>query len=332
MITDPLEEKVEKGGSQFADVSNYLSANQQQGKRLASQVGQNVVSAGNQARESLDKTKTGFNTAVNASTVPYNEAIVQRAQTDPRSFYNYATPQGSQENSQNQGRGNGNRSGSGNGDVKGHGKISNYLSQQSSQQPMQNQPIAPIFAPERTAGTSADVAEFQKMRDATYTGPMDLTGQEGYGQAQTDEQKASLMAGQTDDAIGQQDLLSGLYQGSAGRSSPLDQLLLGTGQAQGVLQGAAGQNADISGMTDRANVDSIAASDAARATTDKTREAVQNAMYGEGGAFQGLQSDWQASQQKGGGKGWKENQALKQDELKQKLDALNRLMGTDYKA
>src|SRR5882757_9847055 len=62
----------EKGGTPFADISRYISQNEPQAQRLASQVGQGIVQSGNTARGDLANEGNTFNTAVTAGTTPLN--------------------------------------------------------------------------------------------------------------------------------------------------------------------------------------------------------------------------------------------------------------------
>lgn len=329
MFPEEEKPKVQKGGSQFADVSQYLAANKPQAQRLASTIGQNVVSAGNQARQSLDATKQNFNQQVNSSTVPYNQALAQRAQQDPRSFYGgYAqipqAPANAQQWKSMKTTG---------GPQKPTGKFGNiaqYLSQNKGGIPIvPEKPIANV--PSQIAPASPqDLLDFQAMRDANYTGPNDLTGVEGYSDAMANEQSATDMTNNVGTEIGRQDLLNPLYEGSRGGSA-LDQALLGTGGASSILNDAAGQNADVIGAGEKANTEAMAAADAARATNAETASKIDQGMFGEGGAFRTLQDQYAKNQAIKGGGPWKKAQKAATDQdMSQRLDALNRLMGTGY--
>ena len=319
MILPTEEEKKKKanaGGSQFADVSAYLSQNKPQAQRLASSIGQNVVQAGNQARQSLGNTQNTFNQQLQTSRVPYNENLANRAATDPRSFYSQPPPVQADTKKQKSGPG-GNRGGN---QFVG----AQYLTQggnPSGGKKGRFENLMPSIAQQpQAAPNPQDVLDFQKMRDAQYKGPMDLTGVEGYQDAVGQEANAADMTQNLGNEIGLQDLLANL----TGRSSnPLDQALLGGSQAQGILQNSGLQNADIPGMTNLANENAMTQATGAQTEADNTRGQIDKSIYGPQGALPTLQ---EKADQKGGGKGWKQNQA----QYQQTLEALNKLMGTDY--
>lgn len=318
MFDEEEKPKVQKGGSQFADVSQYLSANQPQAKRLASQVGQGVVNAGNQARQSAGAVQQKFNENVQTNTVPYNQGVAQKAMQDQRSFFQgYQPIQQAPQNTKdwqamrkqtNQQIGGGGK----------FGNLSHYLSQ-GGKQPIPVVPPSPI-----TPTNTDDIAAFQAMQSGEYAGPQSLAEDAGYADALAREQEAAKMTANLGTEVGRQDLLSGLYEGGRGGSA-LDQLLLGGSDAQGILGNVATQNADIPGALEGANEQSIATADTAEATNAATRDKFNQEI---GGSLQGLQDQQaQLANQRGGG--WKRAQRQTQQmDIQQRLDALNRLMGT----
>lgn len=332
MFPDEEEKpKVQKGGSQFADVSAYLSANKPQAQRLASQVGQNVVNAGNQARQAAQPIQQKFNEQVQANTVPYNQAIAQKAQQDPRSFFQgYQPIQQAPTNAKdwqsmrkaaNQQISGGNK----------FGNMAQYLSQNKKGG-------IPIVAPHDATPESApitptspdDLAAFQAMRDANYQGPESLSQDAGYGNALDLQNTAAGMTSDVGNDVGREDLLKGFYEGSKGGSA-LDQMLLGGGEAKPILDQSAKENADLPGALEKANDASMVQADAARQTDEDTRNKIAQGMLGEGGALQGLQSQRDQLGNKAGGAPWKRMQyQTQQADLNQRLDALNRLMNTQY--
>ena len=320
---EELKPKVQKGGSQFADVSAYLNANKQQGQRLASTVGQNVMDASNKARQSNSGLQQKFNEKVQTNTVPYNQGLAQKAMQDPRSFFQgYQPIQQAPQNAKDWQamRKQTNQQISPKGKF---GNLSHYLSQ-GGKKPIPIVPPQPT-APEPITPTNPDdIAAFQAMQNANYAGPQSLADDASYGDALAQEQEAAKMISGLGNEVGRQDLLSGLYEGGRGGSA-LDQLLLGSGEAQGILGNIATQNADISGALEGANEQSIATADAAEATNAATRDKFNQEI---GGSLQGLQSQQAELAKKRGGPQWKRQQREAQSiDVQQRLDALNRLMG-----
>lgn len=318
MMLMPTEEekkaKAAAGGSQFADVSRYISQNQPQAQRLASTVGNTVVQAGNQARQANQNVQQNFNQQVQNARTPYNEAVANRAATDPRSFYQYQRPVIPKQTVNGANKGDSNRGG---------GRFKNLM-------PMVAQQAAPTqqVVPSQPM-TQADVDEFQRMQKGEYTGPNDLTGIEGYGDLASKEAAAYQAAQNVTSDVGREDLLTA----ATGKPmNALDAMLLGGGDANGILEKAAAENAGISGMSDVNNEKAISDALAAKQNNLEGAAKIDELMYGPQGAFTELKSGYDALDKKrGGGKGGKQSRELQRQDYAQKLEALNRLMGTDYK-
>jgi len=275
MILPTEEEKKKKaaaGGNQFADVSSYLSQNQPQAQRLASNIGQNVVQAGNQARQAVGNTQNTFNQQLQTSRVPYNQDLANRAATDPRSFYRQATPTPPQPTGNRKMKGINYLTRSGGGG--GEGRFKNLMPALTQVQ----QPLVDVNSPINPE----DVAAFQRMRDAEYKGPMDLTGIEGYQEAVGQGANAAGLTDKLGNEIGIQDLLATLTGRSA---NPLDQALLGGGNAQGILQNSGKENADVPGMAKLANENAMTQATDAQTEANTTRENIDKSIYGPEGAL-----------------------------------------------
>lgn len=234
---DPYASPENRGGSQFADVSRYLTQNRDASNRLASKIGNQAVTAGNQARSDIAGVQNSFNQAANSSVIPYNQDVANRAATNPMSFfnYNYVTQ------------------------TKGHGP----------KHPAQSQ-VVQGTTPTGVADQAA-LDQFNAMKNASYTGPTDLTGQQGYGTAVANAQKAANITGQLGTDIGRSDLLQGMYGGKTNvGASALDRLLLGGGDSMNILNQAAANNQGIGSAVTNANNAAVNSANAIAAANSDT--------------------------------------------------------------
>jgi hypothetical protein len=276
------------GGSQFPDVSRYLSQNAQQGKRLAAKVGGNVVQAGNQARNlaseqagKLNNATQSFNQNLTANKVaPANQNIINRAASNPTSFF--------QPMARDPGRG-------------------GFPTATATQPYPTKQYAAPggrmIDAPAQSTASfggplqiedQAGLDQFKGMRDAAYKGPSELGYDGDYQGLDQSVSAASDATGKAKTDSGRLDLLRSLYGG--GVNSPgvanLDNFLLRGSGAQNVIGRAAAQNAGVEGLgTAARSAESAAETDAlgkAKAENDAAtgvRNQVQDAFLGPQGAY-----------------------------------------------
>lgn len=314
MIFPTEEEKKQKanaGGSQFADASQYISQNQPQAQRLASNIGNNIVQQGNVARQNNQNVQQNFSQQVQSSRIPYNEAIANRAAADPRSFYTYqrSTVPVAQPNGNKGKKGGGNR----------FKNMMPMIAQQNTQ--AVEAPVNPV--------SEADIASFQKMQKGEYAGPQDLTGIEGYGNLSAQENAAAQAAENVGSEVGREDLLKSV---TGKPINALDAMLLGGGQAQSILGGAAAQNDGIDGLSALNNEKAIAEALAAKQANAQGAAKIDEMMFGPQGAFNNLKDMYTQTTKKtpGGGKDRRAIQTAQKQDYAQQLDALNRLMGTKY--
>lgn len=317
MMLLPTEEEKKKqanaGGSTMADPSRYISQNQPGAQRLASSIGNNVVQAGNQARQANQNVQQNFSQQVQSSRVPYNEAVANRAAADPRSFYNYQRP----EIPQSQERG---TRGKQQNQQRGSGRFKNMMPMIAQNAQNAQTPAAVV--------SQEDIEAFNQMRQGNYAGPQDLTGIEGYGNLAAQEAAATDAAANTATDVGREDLLSSFTNKPV---NPLDSMLLGTGPSLGILGDAAAQNKGIAGLSDLNNEKAISEALAAKQANMEGASKIDKMMFGPEGAFNTLKDRYSSiANQKGGGSKRQAREIQKQD-YAQQLEALNRLMGTDYK-
>jgi hypothetical protein len=305
---------VNKGGSSFPDISRFLSQNKPQANRLASRIGNQYLGQANQGAQQLGNIRGQFNTAVNASRVPFNQDIANRFSNDLRSFWNFPTAStpyqpgpGGKKNKGNQDqtiyRANGN------GKNKGPSQVQPDLNTPADQAPVGITPTS-----------QADLDAFIAMRDANYTGPTDITQQEGYGDAIANLQAGNKFSNFANDSSAINDELNKFAgPGYSSGASALDNLLLGSsGDAQGILGQASDQikQMGIPEMIGGLPAESNEFANAAREETDATRGQISSLADAELGELRDLY-------------GSKKSKKIR-PQLDQTLEALNMLMGTEY--
>ena len=201
---------VNRGGSQFADVSRYLTQNRQGADRMAGRVGGEVVNAGNNARADLANTQGNFNKQVAAGTPVAPPPATPAPAT--------ATPVAPAQAQVLKGR-------RGGGQQKRDPRIFNMLAQGGGAQ--MQQPLAPVAAPA-----------------PQYTGPDQLNQAQGFAGTEASIKSAQDAASGLRTGAGVNDALQGLYGAQrSGGVSALDNALLG--RSGGILGGAADQNAGL---------------------------------------------------------------------------------------
>lgn len=293
----------DKGGSQFPDISRYLSQNEAGGKRLASQYAGKVATQGNEARQGVTNLQNAFNTQ--ATAIPVNETVKQQAVQAPKSFFNEPaqTQQGpnvpqplpqttpvfdthNYETAQN---------------------IPYYTSQANPDPgPAGPNPAHPAyvynpinFQSQVTAPTApAPVANqpgfnaLQAMLHAKYEGPQNLAGMSGYADTQAAVQKAAQLGPESTTDQGRRDMLRSMYGNrtvSPGVAN-LDNLLLQAQGPQKVLRGISDKNADIPGLLAQANT---ASGERAKSVTDLDAQTAQSVLAALTGRYQDFDTDYQ---------------------------------------
>lgn len=331
----------DRGGSAAPNVSKYLQANAPQAQRLASRIGQSIVSQGNQARSDLNQAQSQFNQGVSPYEGGVNQDILNRASRDPLSLFNWNGQQATPAPAATQARQNRPQ----NGQRPQHNYAYNIQQaqpqqgarprghqRQQPQQPAQNPWMPP------TVRDQGAVDYLTNLRNQTYQGPQGLSG-EAYTRAQSGAAAANnaSQALQSDEgrlaalrAISGQQHYS--YMPTGGNY--LDNALLQGRGAQGVLNQAASQNADLSNMG-AADTAAQARAQAAQANLGANQAALQGAFSN---AYPNYQADIAARQAAAnaaqrGGHGRGRNQAapsVVNDEDRARIYALNQLMGTNY--
>jgi hypothetical protein len=133
-----------------------------------------------------------------------------------------------------------------------------------------------------------NVQRFGTMRDASYGGPRDLTDY-GYSDLQRGAQNAVQKGSLVDTDAGREQLLAEVSRHpSAGGNSLNNLLLSGQPTALKTLQDAKTGVSDLSSYLDQVNSQAQERAKQAGATTDATRQAIQNQFKGEGGAIPSL--------------------------------------------
>jgi hypothetical protein len=136
-----------------------------------------------------------------------------------------------------------------------------------------------------------NVQKFAQQRDATYTGPKDLTDY-NYAGLQQSAKNAAQKGGLVDTASGREQLVSEVSRRPTAGQNALNGLLLsGQPSAMQILQGAKAGVSDLNSYLDSVNASSIEAGKRAQAETDATRAAIQNQFRGEGGVLPSLYGD-----------------------------------------
>jgi len=180
--------RVNRGGSQFSDISRYINQNKQAGERYASQLGGQAINeaqaartkADQDARQRLGEAESSFGQAVNKNSVPYNQDLVNRVAADPRSLYQFPSvvpkPQ-----------------------AKPLKKWQiNILRKDPTAGVLTSKSIPQAYTPEgdyATPKNQADIDAFRAIKDAKYEGPTDLQGQTGYTDAENAIQNVFGAAG-----------------------------------------------------------------------------------------------------------------------------------------
>lgn len=321
MEEDP--KKVYKGGSQFQDVSRYLSQNAPQANRLASQVGNQIVQAGNQARESGRQAQNQFQQDLSTSRIPYNQQLASRVSTDPRSFYSYQQPQMPAPTSNGKGKNN-------KGGMQFPSVLNRPMANNNLQFPSVLNDSVPMQQPDPI--NQADIDAVTRMLSGSYEGPTDLTGYEDYSSALEKGKIAEDMAKNSTSGIGMSDLLGNLSGGRSVAGGVLDSALLNTGGAQDILKSSGEQNEGIIDALIASNKDAETQAKDVAASNLETRNSFLNAATGEGSWYDQLGNT--LDDRISGLRGGKRRNATREDvanlDDRQRMEALNRLLGSNY--
>lgn len=156
------------------------------------------------------------------------------------------------------------------------------------------------------------VQEFQKMRDANYTGPTSLEQSQYWDPISQTFNKANTVTQQSTDSAGQRDLLGQFQQDTRGRINQgalsFDSALLqGDEDARKILADYASKNADLSGLLSGAQNDALTRASQAAQTTAQTKKAVQDAFTGSNSVQKKLENN--VSAQVAGAQGEAKRQA-----------------------
>jgi len=349
---------IEQGGSQFPDVSQYLSANANQGKRMAAKVGQGIVQEGADVGAAMRGVQNQFGSQVAANRIDANQGLLNKAKKDPTQFFGYEKAPPKQQPMDFEGGWT-----PWNRDEKGRGRKpwekqaapdwANYLSQTPG--PYQKQkgqrgipkytpsykPPEQAFAPGKGAAMNpGEIGEIQKMLNANYQGPTDISKDAGFENVMNELAQAQLASQQAGTMQGREDLLQKTYglDSQRGGVSMLDQMLLNSGGGQDILTKAAQGNATSADIVSQAQQDAAADVASAQAATQGSADAAQAALTGEGGALQNLFNQYNQNVQavedfqNQRGNRWKRDQqgysATTEEQMQ--LDALNQLLGQNY--
>lgn len=141
-----------------------------------------------------------------------------------------------------------------------------------------------------------DLQTFQQMRDAQYKGPTSLQTWEGYQPIEKSFKTAQEASDNTQTDMGQRTLLGQLQQKQRGKvnAGTLDfnsALLQGDLDARAILDQAKASNSDLGGLLTSAQEAALAKAQAAGATTDATKKAIQDTFAGENSVQNQLQND-----------------------------------------
>lgn len=306
---------VDRGGSSFPDISRYLSQNRDAANRTASRIGNQVTSQASDARARLADARNQFGQQVQAGTPQYDPNLINQAKSDPASLFQYQQPPAPQMK---------NKGGKQN-NASNYGNMVPFLSGQKSSNPINYTDPNVAF----TANDPNQISQFQNALSAQYTGPTELTDQQGYSDIVNSLQGANEQAVQTQSDVGRMDLLNDLYgaPGTRGGVSMLDNLLLKSGDAGNVLnrstQGIEGLNAEFSDTEAQAAADATKAFD----DTESARNSLNEEFLGEGGIAPSFLEEVRT-----GAEGIR-SRNKKDDYYNQnsaRLRALNELLGTEF--
>lgn len=133
-----------------------------------------------------------------------------------------------------------------------------------------------------------NVDQFSKMRDASYAGPEDIAGQDYFNPVSQAFTKANQATENTKTESGQRSLVSDLQKQQRGRvnQGALElntALLRGDEGARSTLEGARTANAGLNDLLGGASAASKARAAEAKATTDATKQKVNQDFLGAGG-------------------------------------------------
>jgi hypothetical protein len=137
-------------------------------------------------------------------------------------------------------------------------------------------------------------AEFQKERDASYTGPTSFAGSTFYTPAEQAVNKATTAASNATTAQGQSSILAQQAKEKSGRVNQgvntFDTALLQSDpNAKNRLQGAAAQQSGLSESLNQVQNQSLSAAEQAKKTAAATKQAIADKILGKTGAVQGIQ-------------------------------------------
>lgn len=330
-------QKQEKGGSPFQDISRYLSQNQPQAQRLASQLGENVVQFGNQARNDITNSGNTFNTDVTSGTTPLNQGVINQVAHNPTGLFTFPQPPPPPPPAPPRQHGHGAQ----NSPTPSGGPIRVQPPVQVNLNHTRN-PRPPTLPPPVVPNTGVPginnqglFDQFEAQRNAQYTGPTDITQQQGYQTAQNDINAANTQGQNLQSDTGRMDMLNNLY--GSNYNSPgvtnFDNQLLQTAPAQNILSQSIGQNADLNPEIQDLATQAAQRVQGAQDTEAGARNAVDTAFFGPQGTYPAFQQDLQhrltAAQQLYQQPNLTPQQIATQDDYN-KLQALNQLLGTNY--
>jgi len=140
-----------------------------------------------------------------------------------------------------------------------------------------------------TANNAQNLADFQKMRDANYAGPTSFETSDYYQPAQQSLTKAQTAADNTQTEQGQRNLINTYQQDKTGRigsagTTNFDQMLLQSGGGKETLGQAREAQKDLGGLFANASTAAAEKAKQAAATTQNTRDTIQN-VFGQGGTY-----------------------------------------------
>lgn len=138
----------------------------------------------------------------------------------------------------------------------------------------------------QVASNQQSLGDFQKMRDASYTGPQSFEGSDFYQPAAKSVETAQTAAGQTATEEGQRTLLARLQQQQRGRvntgATTFDQALLQADpEARAQLQAARDKQSDLATILNNAKAAGLTKAQQAAQTSAATRQAVQSQFTGD---------------------------------------------------
>lgn len=274
----------------FANLNDYINANKTQTTGLANQVGNIITGAGTDARSALNTGVNNYNTDVDKNTVKVDENVFNRAKTDAAGLVGGITnpsavrPAGNYINTTGF-------------NIPANSRIVSRALAASPNKDLFGNPNS--FKPSAQTGgldlsgnatngvnNLNDLKTFLKMRDAQYNGPTSLETSQYYQPIQDKLNTAADTTANAQTEAGTGQLVQGIQQKQGvpvSKSANLlnTGLLRGDTNAQSILGNAITSNADLPGAFKTAETNSENRATTAGATTDATRQTIQNAFTGD---------------------------------------------------